>query len=96
VTTTTISDTTILRPADRCVVREQVDQFLVYNGSTDELHLIPPTGFFVYALCDGLRTVNELQDIVGTALQSDPALLRQRLQDFLSALVDRGVLEVSA
>lgn len=84
---TQVSPETVLCPTTWCVVREQRDEYLVYNSRTDELHLISPLGHYLYLLCDGLRTVAEIQALLepdtGTAA---PA--------FLTKLVARGVIEL--
>ena len=90
-----LSQESILQPTPWCTIREQEERFLVYNSRTDEMHLVPPTGFYAYGLCDGLRTVNEVQAEIEKALKGEPSGLRQRLHAFLGSLVERGILEVS-
>jgi hypothetical protein len=86
---------TVLQPTPWCTVREQEERYLVYNPRTDELHLVPPTGFYVFSICDGLNTVDEIQFRLEQALAGDPAAVRQRLHAFLAGLVQRGILEAS-
>lgn len=74
-----------------CIVREQERGHLLYNPRTDELHLLQPTGYYIYRLCDGLRTVAEVaQELAratgGTEVTGPTA-------HFLAALVERGLLE---
>ena len=90
-----LSGDSVLQPTLWCTVREQEARYLVYNPRTDELHLVPPTGFYVFSICDGLNTVDEIQSSLAKALAEDPALLRQRLHAFLAGLIERGILEVS-
>ncbi|BCJ56074.1 hypothetical protein Asp14428_75490 [Actinoplanes sp. NBRC 14428] len=81
--TATIAAGLTLTHTPWCVLRQQVAEYLVYNSRTDELHLIGPLGHYLYLLCDGLRTVAELQDLVpGTDVAG-----------FLDDLVARGILE---
>jgi len=82
-TTTIVADGVVLCPTTWCVLRPQVGEFLVYNSRTDELHLIGPLGHYLYLLCDGLRTVADIQRLV-------PG---HDVAGFLADLVDRGVLE---
>ena len=76
----------VLCPTRWCVVREQRDEFLIYNPRTDELHLISPLAHYLYLLCDGLRTVAEIQAMI------DPRG-SAAVPDLLAGLVTRGVLE---
>jgi hypothetical protein len=82
--TTTLD--TVLRTTAWCVVREQREEYLVYNSRTDELHLISPLGHYLYLLCDGLRTVGEVQALFEPATAS-------AIPGFLATLVARGVLQ---
>jgi coenzyme PQQ synthesis protein D (PqqD) len=85
----------VLQPTPWCTVREQEDRYLVYNPRTDELHLVPPTGFYVFSLCDGLNTVDEIQTRLEKVLAGDSMQLRQRLHAFLACLIERGILELA-
>lgn len=84
----------VLKPTKWCIAREQKGGFLFYNSRTDELHLVPPTGHYVYQLCDGLRTIGDIESILSQALQNPSHEVREALQAFLSCLVARGVLEI--
>lgn len=90
-----LSRYSVLQPTSWCTIREQEDRYLVYNSRTDEMHLVPPTGFYAYGLCDGSRTVDEVGADLGKVLPGDPAALLLRLRDFLGGLVERGILEVA-
>lgn len=87
---------TILEPTPWCVVRKQNPDHLFYNSRTDELHLVPPAGFMVYGLCDGRRTVAEIESEVAEAMGEDTRSVRGPLLEFLERLVARGVLEPAA
>lgn len=89
-----ISPSTVLKPCKRCVVRQHVDRTVLYNPTTDELHLVLPTGLFVFRLCNGLRSVGEIVDFVGRPIANDRGEARERVIEFLGQLVDRGLLEV--
>lgn len=81
-----ITADTVLCPTTWCVVREQFTEYLIYNSRTDELHLISPLGRYLYLLCDGLRTVAEIQGSL------DP-VRGARVFEFLAKLVSRGLVE---
>lgn len=82
-TATSLAADLVLGPTTWCVLRQQVGEYLVYNSRTDELHLISPLGHYLYLLCDGLRTVAEIQQLV-------PG---DDVAGFLADLVARGMLE---
>ena len=91
----TIALDTILTATPWCVVREQEDQYLVYNSQTDELHLLPPTGYYAYRLCDGCSTLREIEQDLAAKIPGDDAAVRDGLREFLAKLVVRGILEAA-
>ena len=89
-----LTDETVLLPTTWCVVREQGEEFLIYNRKTDELHLLPPTGYFAFRLCDGVNTVADIEQQLASALSDCTSNLRSVLHDFLDKLIARGIVEV--
>jgi hypothetical protein len=88
-----VSPESILLPTPWCVVREQEDGHLLYNPRTDELHLLPPTGFYAYRLCDGVRTVAEVTAKLAAATGSGVVEASRPVRELLAGLVARGLLE---
>lgn len=78
-----------------CVIRQQKESYLFYNSRTDELHLVPPTGFLVYQLCDGLRTAGEVEEWLADAIPQGRQAIGESVKQFLAALVSRGILEMT-
>ena len=91
----TIPDEAVLQQTSWCTVREQEERYLIYNPQTDELHLIPPTGFYTYKLCDGSRTIGDVWAALADQIRDDPLQLQRRLHRFLADLIERGILEVA-
>jgi hypothetical protein len=90
----TIAGNTTLRISERCVMRPQEEQYLFYHSRTDELHLVSPSGFYLVHLCNGLRTVAEIEALLAEALSDDRHSVAQKVRPFLQGMVTRGVLEV--
>ena len=89
-----ITNQTILVPAPRCVVRAQEVGHLIYNPQTDELHILAPTAFVAFQMCDGLNTVGEIHEALAAALGVDSGM--SALYEVMDGLVARGLLEVEA
>lgn len=89
---TASADAFFQRPA-WVVVRPQKGEYLFYNSRTDELHLIPPTGHAVVALCDGLRSVRDISIELSGAVDADLPLIELRVSGFLESLEARGLVE---
>src|SRR6266545_4976859 len=87
--------TAVLVHTPHCTVRAQREQHLVYNSRSDELHLIPPTGIYVYELCDGLATVGDIEAALALATGRDSGEIRPDLTRYLSMLIARGLLAIS-
>jgi hypothetical protein len=77
-----------------CVIRQQKEGFLFYNSRTDELHLVPTTGFLVYQLCDGLHTAGEIEQWLAEAIPGSREAASEALEQFFRAMVARGILEM--
>lgn len=84
----------VVKPTDSCIVRQQEEEYLLYNSKTDELHLLSPMAFYVYQLCDGATTAGEIQAILSIILNQNKAIDITNITDFLNKLIIRGILEV--
>lgn len=87
-----ISAEVIFHRNPRCTAREQESHYLIYNSTTDELHLISYTGYLIYSLCDGERSFEEIYNLLTLRFMEDPAFVRERISNFLSMLLERGIL----
>ena len=89
----TLADETVLSAAPDCVVRELADGgYLFYSPATDELHLVPRTGFYVFQLCNGVRSVQEIQQRFEDALDEGGDHVRMAVTTFLARLIERRLL----
>ncbi|WP_034492496.1 HPr-rel-A system PqqD family peptide chaperone [Afifella pfennigii] len=86
---------TTFAPAAGVIVRRQKADYLFYNSRTDELHLVPPPGHAVYAMCDGVRSLQEIAEALAASFEVDSAELRAPLGAFLEQLEARGLVERS-
>lgn len=84
---------TVLRVAASCVVRSQIDQVLMYNRLTDEMHLIPHGGYRAVELCDGFTSIGEIEGHLAAATTIGLEHIRDRLRAFFAALIERGLLD---
>lgn len=84
----------VLRQTSWCAVSEQEEQYLVYNSRTDEMHLLPPTAYQVYRLCNGFNTVSAIEESVTNSSGMKDEIVKEHLYKFLSGLMDRGLVEV--
>ena len=89
-----LMDEKVLWPTPWCVVREQGEQYLIYNRKSDELHLLPQTGYFVFQLCDGFNTVSDIEKQLVSMMEVDEIELRSVLHNYLIKLIERGILDM--
>ena len=78
-----------------CTIRAQQSEYLVHNARSDELHLIPPVGYYVIQHCDGLNSVTDILERLHDRA-GDRGEGQRRLLAFLEDLVARGILELNA
>ncbi|MDD5385400.1 MAG: PqqD family protein [Gallionella sp.] len=88
-------DAVTYKLATHCVVRQQEEQYLIYNTKTDELHLLSPISFYLYSLCDGVSPLNELQEIFAAIVGHKANTLQITVADFLNQLLARGIIELT-
>lgn len=89
-----LSPKAVLAHTPHCTIREQEEQYLFYNTITDEMHLIPPTGTYVYELCDGIASIEIIEKIIVAVLKNERSNIHKKLKAFLKNLVERGILEI--
>lgn len=84
----------VLRQTSWCAVSEQEEQYLVYNSRTDEMHLLPPTAYQVYRLCNGFNTISAMEESVTNSSGMKEEIIKEHLHKFLLGLMERGLVEV--
>lgn len=89
----TLTDDTVLTATPHCVVREQEDHYVVYNSRTDELHLIPALGHYLYRLCDGMHDIGTICRTFSPGAPDTCADTRKHVMEYFGKLVDRGILQ---
>jgi hypothetical protein len=78
-----------------CVVRELAEGgYLFYSPATDELHLVPWTGHYIFQLCDGLRSLAEIEQLVEDAFGEDRNRVHTAIATFVEGLVERRLLVI--
>lgn len=85
----------VLTPTRWCVVRKQKERYLIYNSRTDEMHLIPPIGYYVYQMCDGINTLGAIRKMLADATGQEETEVATHTDRFINQLIDRGVVEAS-
>jgi hypothetical protein len=88
------SRTIPLRSKD-VVTRKDAQGVLLFQVRTDEMHFISESAFALFSLCDGSRTVQEIQEFVA-ANQPEISSPRGRtlIADFIESLAQRNVIEL--
>lgn len=77
-------------PSRDVVTRGESGGVLLFQVRTDEMYFATPSAFALFSLCDGTRTVGEIEREVG-ALRPDG---RRRVERFLAALAERSLIEL--
>lgn len=90
---TNLAPDTILQPTEWSIARPQRDGYLLYNSRTDEMHLVPAAGALAVQLCDGLRTIEEIETELLAPLGGDRQAVGTALAGFFDMLLARGILE---
>ena len=90
------SETIPLRSKD-VVTRNDSRGMLLFQVRTDEMHFVSDSAFALFSLCDGSRTVGEIEELLAAG-QPEMASLdaRQAVEQFIESLAQRSVVELLA
>lgn len=89
-----VSEMIPLRSKD-VVTRNDSRGMLLFQVRTDEMHFVSDSAFALFSLCDGSRTVGEIEELLA-ARQPEMASsdARQRVEQFIESLAQRSVIEL--
>ena len=77
------------------ITRPDANGVLIFQVRTDEIHFITENAFALLSLCNGNRTISEIEEI---ATENQPEQVktktRRGVENFLESLVERRVLEI--
>lgn len=75
-------------------VTEVPDGFVVFDAPNEKVHYLNPTAAFIFTVCDGTLTVDEIRDLLRNAYEIDALL---DLDPFFDQLEQAGlVCEITA
>jgi hypothetical protein len=80
------------KTASSCHVRELGGEKVVYDPETHEVVVLNRTAAFIFDLCDGSRTVAELEAALCARYAAPRAVLRRDLEATLASLGEKHVL----
>lgn len=77
------------------ITRSDSNGILIFQVRTDEMHFISENASALLTLCNGSRTISEIEDLIvklqPAAAETD---LKSGVKNFLESLVERRVLEI--
>ena len=77
-------------PSRDVVTRAEAGGVLLFQIRTDEMFFATPSAFALFSLCDGTRTVGEIEREVGARQPDD----QRCVEDLLEILAERSLLEL--
>ena len=79
---------------NRDVIGDQVDgEMVLCSLATGEFFRMNKVGLFIWEICEG-SSVNSIVDRVeSTFSDGDPNVIRSNVSDFISSLIDMGLLD---
>lgn len=68
---------------------------LLFQVRTDEIHFLDKDAYSLFQLCDGARTISEIEALlVGDTENGSNADARERFERFLNDLAERSLIEL--
>jgi len=87
-------ETVPIRSAD-VVTRRDEGGVLLFQVRTDEMHFVSDDAFALLSLCDGSRTVAEIEELLARSRpELDAPAARASVEQFFESLAGRNVLEL--
>ncbi len=90
-----LAPTTVPMASKDVIHRDDPGGILLFQVRTDEMHFISREAFALYSLCDGTRTVTDIEALVA---EHAPELRgeegERRIEEFLEELADRTIIEL--
>ena len=68
------------------------DEYMVYDGATDEVHVLNRTARQIFLMCDGAHTVEQIAAALAQMYSLDPATARRDTDQTLHRLAELGLL----
>ncbi len=84
-----IDATTKFRTTGDLETTEVPDGFVIYDEPAEKVHYLNPTAAVIYTLCDGKKTVGDLQSFVREAYDLNEDI---ELDDFFTELEKAGLV----
>ena len=77
------------------ITRPDSDGVLIFQVRTDEMHFVSENASALLALCNGSRTISEIEELVAE-FQPEAAKIKLKnyVEQFLESLVERRILEI--
>lgn len=77
------------------ITRPDTSGILIFQVRTDEMHFISENAFALLALCNGSRTISEIEElIINQQPESAAEKIKAGVDKFLESLIERRVLEL--
>lgn len=77
------------------VTRKDSGGMLLFQVRTDEMHFISHSAYLLFALCNGSRTIAEIEELLA---HQQPELAtpeaRKKIEGFINSLAERQVVEL--
>jgi pyrroloquinoline quinone biosynthesis protein D len=80
------------KPAGRCQGQDLGDEYLFYDRSGDQFHVLNGTAREIFLLCDGTRTPDEIVRAFAERYDIDPGTAVEDARQTLRQLADLGLL----
>lgn len=69
------------------------DEVLLLDVATSQIHQLNPTACFIWSQCDGLKSVEQIADIVVERFEVDRATAMEDIEKTLQQLDDLKLIE---
>lgn len=77
------------------ITRPDSNGVLIFQVRTDEMHFVSENASALLALCNGSRTISEIEEVVAEFQpEATKTKLKSYVEQFVESLVERRILEI--
>lgn len=82
----------LIRNPDAVLREEEADGGLLFNPDTSHIHVVNPTGLFIWRCCDGSVNEAAIVDKIRESFEDVPENIEPEVSAFVQAMILEGLI----
>ena len=82
------------KPTEQHMRRDLGDEYIFYDQSGDQVHVLNGSAREIYLLCDGSHTVDEVADVMVERFEVDRDIALADARSIVNQLIEKNLLAI--